>query len=152
MFGTIVLPWLHYLAIMGMAGAAVAQIYLLKLAAQAEAVRILPRVDAFYGIAAALVFATGMARVWIGGKGADYYWHNGAFHGALTVFVLAALVSIVPTLRYRRWRRELDVSGALPDASGLRKTKMLVHMQLTALALVALLIVLVAKGYSLGNA
>lgn len=151
MFGTIVLPWLHYLAILGMAGGAVAQLYLLKLAAQPDAIRTLPRADAFYGIAAVLVFATGMARVWIGGKGADYYWHHGAFHGVLTVFVLAALVSIAPTLRYRRWKRELDASGALPDAVALRKTKMLVHLQLTAISLIALLIVLVAKGYGLGN-
>lgn len=151
MFDTVVLPWLHYVFVMTMAGGAVAQIYLLKLAQTPDAIRTLPRVDRFYGISAALVLLTGLARVWHGGKGPDYYWHNGMFHGVLTVFVLAALVSIAPTLRYIRWRKVLEAGGALPDAREVAKTKALVHLQLTALALVALLIVLVAKGVGIGS-
>jgi putative membrane protein len=147
MFSTVILPWIHYIAVWTMTGALVTEMYLLKIGSTPDAIRILPRVDRLYGIMAAVVLITGLARVWHGGKGADYYWHNGAFHGVLGLFVLAALISIVPTIRFLRWRKALDGSGALPADGEVRKTRILIHVQLTAIALVTLAIVLVAKGY-----
>jgi len=146
MLETVVLPWVHYLAVMMMAGGAVAELYLLKLTPNAETVRLLPRVDRFYGSTAALVLVTGILRMYHGGKGADWYWHNGMMHGVIGAFVLAALISIIPTIRFLRWSRQLD-SGTLPTADAVHKTRILVHVQLTLVALVALLITLVAKSY-----
>lgn len=147
MFSTVILPWLHYLAVWTMTGAAVTEMYLLKLGRTPDAVRLLPRVDRLYGIMATLVLITGLARVWHGAKGADYYWHNGLFHGVLGLFALAALLSLLPTVRFIRWRRALQNGGALPAEAELRSTRLLVHVQLTAIALLTLLIVLVARGY-----
>ena len=147
MLSTIVLPWLHYLAILMMAGAAVAELYLLKLKPSDEVVRLLSRVDLVYGITAGAVLITGLLRVYHGGKGADYYWHNGAFHGVLGLFILAALISLVPTVRYARWKKAL-ATGALPGEAEIRKTRPLVHVQLTLVALMALLITMVARGYA----
>ena len=147
MLSTIVLPWLHYLAILMMAGAAVAELYLLKLKPSDEVVRLLSRVDLVYGITAGAVLITGLLRVYHGGKGADYYWHNGAFHGVLGLFILAALISLVPTMRFARWKKAL-ATGALPGEAEIRKTRPLVHVQLTLVALIALLITMVARGYA----
>jgi putative membrane protein len=146
MLSTVVLPWVHYVAVFVMIGALMVQMYLLKLNTVADAVRSIARVDRIYGVAALLVFATGLLRVWHGGKGADYYWHNGAFHGVIGLFILAALVSIVPTLRFIRWRKAVD-AGALPAEGEARKTRMLVHVELSLIFIVALLITMVAKGY-----
>lgn len=147
MLSTVALPWLHYLAVWTMTGAAVTELYLLKIGSTPDAVRLLPRVDRLYGIMAALVFITGLARVWHGAKGADYYWHNGLFHGMVGLFVLAALLSLLPTVRFIRWRRALEAGGALPAETELRSTRVLVHGQLTAIAVITLLIVLIARGY-----
>ncbi|HET8881738.1 MAG TPA: DUF2214 family protein [Solimonas sp.] len=146
MLSTVILPWVHYVAVFVMIGALMVQMYLLKLSAVADAVRSIARVDRIYGVAALLVFVTGLLRVWHGGKGADYYWHNGAFHGVIGLFVLAALVSVVPTLRFIRWRKAVD-AGALPAEGEARKTRMLVHVELSLIFIVALLITMVAKGY-----
>jgi putative membrane protein len=146
MLSNIILPWLHYLAILMMAGAAVAELYLLKLKPSDEVVRTLSRVDLVYGITAGAVLVTGLLRVYHGGKGADYYWHNGAFHGVLGLFILAALISLVPTVRFMRWKKALE-TGALPSETDIRKTRPLVHVQLTLVAVIALLITLVARGY-----
>jgi putative membrane protein len=147
MLATVVLPWIHYLAVLMMAGGAVAELYLLKLSPTPETVRLLPRVDRFYGITAVLTLVTGILRMYHGGKGADWYWHNGLMHGVITVFIVAGLISIVPTLRFLRWNKALGAGGALPDADAVRKTKILVHVQLTLVALIALMITLVARGY-----
>lgn len=146
MLSTIILPWIHYVAVLLMAGALVAQMYLLKLSSVPDAVRLIARVDRIYGVSALLVFVTGLARVWHGSRGADYYWHNGLFHGVLGLFVLTALISLLPTLRFLRWRKAAT-AGALPAEAEVRNTRMLMHMQLTAVALIALLITMVAKGY-----
>jgi putative membrane protein len=151
MLSTILLPWLHYLAVLMMAGGAVAELYLLKLASNAATVRLLPRVDRVYGIMAGLVLVTGLARVYHGGKGPDYYWHNGMFHGVLTLFIVTALISIAPTLRFMRWRKAVDLGGALPTDSDVRKTRMLVHIQLAAIAGIALLITMTARGFGGGH-
>ena len=147
MFSLVILTWIHYIAVWLMTVTLVSELYLLKIGTTPQAVRLLPRVDRLYGISAGVVLITGLARVWHGGKGADYYWHNGAFHGVLGLFVVAALVSIVPTLRYLRWRKALDASGALPAEAEVRKTSILIHVQLTAIFLLTLAIVLVAKGF-----
>lgn len=144
---TVILPWIHYLAVLMMAGGAVAELYLLRLPASPDVVRLLPRVDRFYGITAVLTFATGILRMYHGGKGADWYWHNGLMHGVITAFVVAALVSVAPTVRFIRWNRQLGAGGSLPSEAELRKTKALVHVQLTLVALIALLVTLVARGY-----
>src|SRR3546814_13820249 len=73
MLSTVILPWVHYLAVFVMIGALMVQMVLLKISNVADAVRSLVRIDRIYGIAALLVFVTGLARVWDGGKGADYY-------------------------------------------------------------------------------
>src|SRR3546814_10144762 len=113
MLSTVILPWVHYLAVFVMIGALMVQMVLLKLSNVADAVRSLVRIDRIYGIAALLVFVTGLARVWDGGKGADYYWHNGMFHGVIGLFVLTALIYVMTTLRFMRWRKAVD-AGALP--------------------------------------
>ncbi|NGY04139.1 DUF2214 family protein [Solimonas terrae] len=146
MLSTVILPWVHYVAVLLMVGALMAQMYLLKLSGVPDAVRSIARVDRIYGIAALVVFVTGMLRVWHGGKGPDYYFHNGAFHGVIGLFILAALISVVPTLRFIRWRKAVD-AGALPAEGEARKTRILMHVQLTLIVIITLLITMVAHGY-----
>jgi putative membrane protein len=132
---------------MMMAGAAVAELYLLKLKPSEEVVRTLSRVDLFYGITAGAVLVTGLLRVGYGGKGFDYYWGNTAFYGVLLAFTVAALVSLVPTFRYLRWKKAL-AGGALPSETEIRQTRPLIHIQLMLMSVMALLITMVARGYT----
>jgi putative membrane protein len=147
MLSTVVLPWVHYVSILMMAGGLVAQLYLLKLKQTPETVRLLPRVDLFYGINATVVLVTGLARMYHGGKGAEWYWANGLMHGVIGLFVLAFLISLVPTVRFRRWSGALQAGGALPDEAAVRKTRPLIHIQLTIITLITLMITMVARGY-----
>ncbi len=147
MTAAIVTAWLHYLAVIFMAGFAVTELYLLKLLPSAETLKVVSRVDLLYGIAAAAVLLTGFARMPLphGGKGMAYYFHTGAFHGALTLFVIAAIVSLVPTFRYIKWKKA-SAAGVLPSAQAWAGTAKLIHVQLGAIALIALLMPMMAKG------
>lgn len=147
MLTNVILPWIHYFAIITLSGAMFTKTYLLKLPASPAQIRALGRADILDGSSAVLVFATGVLRMYHGGKGADWYWHNGLMHGVIGAFVLAALISLVPTFRILKWKRALDASGALPDAEALRKARIFLHPQMTLVVIIALLITMVAKGY-----
>ena len=104
-------------------------------------------VDRIYGIAAAAVLVTGLARIYFGVKGSGWYWSNWLLHVKLTAFVVVALMSIRPTLRFARWRRELRASGALPAADEVRQVRKMVMMQAHIIPLIPLAAVFLARGF-----
>ena len=112
----------------------------------AAVVRRLARVDLIYGIAAALVLATGLARAFLGVKGVAWYGHQPIFHIKVTVFLLIALLSIKPTLTFRRWVRQLDATGALPPEAEVRATRKLVMVSAHTLLLLPLAGTMLAHG------
>lgn len=104
-------------------------------------------VDRIYGIAAGAVLVTGLLRIYLGMKGSSYYWHNWLLHLKLTLFVITGLISIAPTLRFIRWKKQLQAGGALPDAEEVRKTRKLVMAQAHIIPLIPLAAVFLARGF-----
>ena len=113
----------------------------------AKVVERLGKVDMVYGIAAGVVLLTGIARTWWGIKGAGWYWTNGLLHLKLTLFVIVGLISIKPTIVFRRWNKELKATGALPDEAQVRATRKLVMIQAHLIALIPLVAVFLARGF-----
>ncbi|MEJ5991998.1 DUF2214 family protein [Ramlibacter sp. PS3R-8] len=113
----------------------------------AKVVERLVTVDRIYGITAGVLFATGLARVFLGAKGAEWYGGNWLLYVKLAAFVAVGLISIQPTLRFSRWRRELRASGALPPDEEVRKVRKLVMLQAHIIPLIPLAAVFLARGY-----
>ncbi len=113
----------------------------------AKVVQRLGRVDLIYGIAAGLVLLTGLARTWWGIKGVPWYWSNGLLHLKLALFVAVALMSIKPTLMFRRWRKQLAAGGPLPDETQVRTARKWVMIQAHLIALIPLAAVFMARGF-----
>jgi putative membrane protein len=113
----------------------------------ADIVERLVRVDRIYGIAAASVLATGLLRIYLGMKGSGWYWGNWLLHVKIGLFLLAALISIVPTLRFARWRKALRASGALPAPEEVRKVRKLVMLQAHIIPVIPLAAVFLARGF-----
>src|SRR3546814_16134121 len=76
--------------------------------------------DIGYGLRAALVLIVGFARVSLAAKGWDYYAHNIAFWTKLVVFALIGLISIRPTIAFRRWRRT-EINPSAAEAAAVRR-------------------------------
>jgi putative membrane protein len=104
-------------------------------------------IDRVYGIAAMAVFGTGLLRIYLGAKGSGWYWGNWLLHVKLALFVAAALLSIQPTLRFARWRKELRAGGALPAADEVRKVRKLVMVQAHIIPLIPLAAAFLARGF-----
>ena len=113
----------------------------------ADIVNRLVTVDRIYGIAAMAVLVTGFIRIYWGTKGAAWYWGNWLLHLKLTAFVVVALISIAPTLRFLRWRKAVRADGTLPTADEVRRTRKLVMLQAHIIPLVPLAAVFLARGF-----
>ena len=112
-----------------------------------EIVERLAMVDRIYGIAALAVLATGVLRIYLGVKGQDWYWSNWLLHTKITLFVLVALLSIKPTIRFARWKRELRANGTLPPAEEVRAVRKLVMVQAHIIPFIPLAAAFLARGF-----
>ena len=113
----------------------------------AATVERLAKVDAIYGISAGAVLATGFARIFLGAKGSSYYWTNWLLYTKLGLFVAVGLISIVPTIRFLRWRKQLRADGSLPADDDVRKVRRLVMVQAHIVPVIPLAAVFLARGY-----
>jgi putative membrane protein len=61
--------------------------------------------------------------------------------------VIAALLSIVPTVEFRRWRPSL-AQGQAPMVSddSMRRLRLIVHLEMVAVVLILLCAALIARG------
>ena len=107
----------------------------------------LVRLDVIYQITVVTVLASGLVRIFWGIKGASWYLTQPMLHAKLTLFVVMLLLSIAPTLAFRRWRRAVRSSGSLPGAAEVRKTRRLIMVQSHILPVVAVIAVFWARGW-----
>ena len=112
-----------------------------------EIVERLAKVDRIYGIAAMAVLGTGLLRIYLGAKGEDWYWSNWLLHTKLGLFILAALLSIPPTIRFARWRKVLRAGGGLPSEEEVRKVRKLVMVQAHIIPFIPLAAAFLARGF-----
>lgn len=136
----------HHWALLILIAALFAEWMLLRQPPSADWVRTLARVDQAYGGAAVLLLLAGLARVAWGAKGADFYLQNPVFWVKVAVFVLVGLLSIVPTVRYPRWLKQLKTAGQLPTEAQVDDTRRWVGWQLVLFVALPVLAAMMARG------
>ncbi|WP_152226447.1 DUF2214 family protein [Pseudomonas sp. SCB32] len=142
--------YLHYLSIFVLFALLVLEHRLFRLPLDLERARSLIVVDIAYGACAGVVLLTGAARVLWFAKGAEYYLHNSLFHAKIGLFVLVALLSILPTMTFLNWRNDLK-AGRVPQVSTRqsRLVTMTIRLELLVLLILPLLATLMARGYGM---
>jgi putative membrane protein len=114
----------------------------------AATIRRLGMYDLLYFVFAMAVLATGLARVFFGVKGAAFYAGSVYFWAKIATFVLIALLSIPPTLAFRRWRQRLrQDAGALPTSDEVARARRWILREAHVLMLLPIFAVLMARGY-----
>ena len=113
----------------------------------AAVVERLVRLDVIYGAADLVMIGSGLARLLWGIKGMSWYVSQPLFHIKITIVVVMAILSIWPSIMFRRWRRNLQASGALPDELEVKKVRRLVMIQSHVLPVVAVIAVFWARGW-----
>jgi len=141
----VLLAYLHYLSIIATGSFLTAELILCRPPLGEAQVRQLTRVDVAYFVSALGALATGVLRLFFYAKGLGFYLPNPAFQAKLGLYVIVAVLSVWPTMRFIRWSRGL-AQGSAPDPAEVRAVRRLVHVELMLLALIPLMAVLMARG------
>ena len=138
----------HFVAFFALAAALVLELTLITESISVETAKRIQRADRVIGMAAILVLVFGFLRVIYFEKGSDYYFSNTFFQIKLGLFFVAALISLIPTLQFVRWKHELK-QGIAPDmtSASVKRLKRIIHWELVLIGGIMLCASLMAKGF-----
>lgn len=147
MWSDAILAYLHFTAIFVLFAFLSVELVLLKGELTPAVIRLLGRMDVWYFGSAIVVLATGFARMVFGAKGAEFYLSSWPIYVKIGLFVAVAVISVIPTLRFIDWRRQLehDAAWRVPQADQQRMRR-LVLIEVHIAALIPLLAVIMARG------
>jgi len=142
------MAFLHHLAAFTVVAALAVEVAMFKPPLTIPQARRLQRTDMIFGIAATAVLIIGLLRVIYFEKGPQYYWHNAFFLVKFAAFVVAALISIYPTVVFLSWNRALKADK--PPEITLERTgsvRMCLMLELAALVLILFGAAFMARGF-----
>jgi putative membrane protein len=145
--------FLHFAAAFALFAALAAELVLARGTPDAATMRRLATIDLAFGVAAVVVIAAGLMRVFLYEKGAGYYFHNAAFLAKLALFVLIGVLSAYPTRQFLAWRKALKL-GAVPavDPARMRSIRRVLHIEATLFVVLVLCASLMAHGVGIFGA
>ena len=73
--------------------------------------------DNFWGAAAGLWIASGLARIFLGGKEPSFYWRNGFFWTKMALFGAVFVLELAPMITFIRVRASRRAGTPLPSFS-----------------------------------
>jgi putative membrane protein len=139
--------FLHHVAAFTLVSALAVEFVLVGQQLTLASARRLPLVDAILGISAGLLLIVGLLRVFYFEKGSLYYFSSHAFLTKFAVFIVVALMSIVPTLEFLSWRKALK-AGQVPVVAPKRMklVRSLIHGELVGIVIILLCAAIMARG------
>ena len=148
MYASALMAFLHHLAAFTVVAALAVEVAVFKPPLSALQARRLQRTDLIFGLAAGAVLIVGGLRVAYFEKPAAYYLHDAFFIAKLAAFLLAALISIYPTVVFLSWNAALK-AGQAPElsASRTRTVRMCLMAELTLIVVILACAALMARGF-----
>ena len=140
----------HHILIFSIAAVLAFEIGVVRQGLTATDIRRVARVDAWYGILAALIIAVGFVRAIYAAKGWAYYSVNIFFWAKLITFGIVGLLSIPPTIAYIRWRNALKADPAfMPAPSAVVSARRFLWMEVVVFAFIPIFAAAMARGYGM---
>jgi putative membrane protein len=142
------MAFLHHLAAFTVVGALVAEVVLFKPPLTTGQALRLQRTDNIFGAAAGILLIVGLLRVFYFEKGASYYFTDAFFLTKFASFLIAALISIYPTVLFLSWSKALK-QGIAPDISPAqaRRARLCLMWEMTAIVVILFCAPLMARGF-----
>jgi putative membrane protein len=147
-YSSALMAFLHHVAAFSVVAALAVEVALFKPPLSLVQARRLMRTDTIYGVAAGTVLVVGLLRVEYFEKGPAYYWHDVFFLMKFAAFLVAALISVYPTLVFLSWSRTLK-AGTAPEISAerTRRVRMCLMLELALILVILLGAALMARGF-----
>jgi putative membrane protein len=143
-----IMAFLHHLSAFTVVGCLVAEVVLFKPPLTVPQARKIQVTDNLFGISAGVLLVVGLLRVVYFEKGAGYYFSDAFFLTKFAVFIIAALISIYPTVLFLQWSKALK-QGVAPDMSPeqVRRVRMCLMWELTAIVVILFCAPFMARGF-----
>jgi putative membrane protein len=148
MLSSALMAFLHHLAAFTVVAALVVEVALFKPPLTVTQARRLQRTDMIFGVAATAVLVIGLLRVAYFEKAPQYYWHDAFFLMKFAAFLVAALISIYPTVVFLSWNKTLKANT--PPEITLERTgsvRMCLMLELAAVVVILLGAALMSHGF-----
>ena len=136
---------LHHVFVFTLFGVLFSEFLLVRRGMDAIATARIVRIDAWYGILAAVILIVGFARAVFAAKGWDYYEHNAFFWAKIGTFLVIGLLSVPPTLAFLRWRR----AGVSPTDVAVARVRRYLWMEVALFPLLPAFAAAMARGYGI---
>ena len=148
MYMPAVMAFLHHLSAFTVVGALVAEVVLFKPPLTIVQARRLQRTDNLFGISAGVLLVIGLLRVFYFEKGAGYYFADAFFLAKLVAFLVAAAISIYPTVLFLSWGKALK-QGVVPEMSAtqVQRTRLCLMLEMTAIVAILFCAPFMARGF-----
>jgi putative membrane protein len=144
---TTLFAFLHHVAAFTLVAALAVEFVLIRGELTLSTARKLQVADIVLGVSATVLLVVGLMRVFLFEKGAAYYFRSHAFHGKFGLFIVVALLSIIPTLEFLSWRKAVRAGQAPVVApERIRRARMILHIELAAIVLILLFAAMMARG------
>jgi putative membrane protein len=144
----LVLASTHHLAVFALVALFAAEFALLRPGLSRARINQLAKVDAAYGAVAGVVIVVGIIRVIFGAVGWEYYVGNHAFWGKMGAFLIMGLLTIPPTMAFRRWVKAGEgMPDFAPPSAEIASSRRFLHLQAGVLLLIPIFAAMMARGY-----
>lgn len=146
----LLLAVVHHILIFSIAAVLAFEVGAVRQGLTATDIRRVARVDAWYGILAALIIAVGFVRAIYAAKGWAYYSVNTFFWAKLIAFGIVGLLSVPPTVAYIRWRNALKKDASfLPAPGAIASARRFLWMEVVVFAFIPIFAAAMARGYGM---
>ena len=139
----LVLAIAHHVAIFALFGILAAELVSVRRGMTAESAARVASIDIWYGVLAAVIVVVGFARAIFAAKGWAYYSHDGFFWAKIATFVLIAILSVPPTLKFIQWRR----SSESPSDEQVTSVRYLLYAEVALFVPLLIFAAAMARGY-----
>jgi putative membrane protein len=133
----------HHLLIFVLFGVLTAELVLVRPSLDLPTITQTARMDLWYGLVAGAIVVVGFIRAIFAAKGWAYYEHNMFFWAKITTFVVIAVLSVPPTLKYLRWQR----SATLPTNAEIAEVRRFLWAEVVLFALLPIFAAAMARGF-----
>src|SRR5574341_1588727 len=141
------MAFLHHLFAFTLVASVVYEFIAYRKGMSMEEAQRIQRADLIYGISAGLLLVVGLLRVFFFEKGLNFYIHSPFFWVKMGTFLVVALLSIDPTIRYLRWNKTLKEHRA-PEIQEqeFQRTRLLLTLEVIGLGIILFAAAWMARG------
>ncbi|MEP9374294.1 DUF2214 family protein [Mesorhizobium sp. KR1-2] len=138
----------HHILVFSLAAVLAAEVVLIRNEMTHRTIGRLAGIDRAYGLVALFVIIIGVARVFYGLKGWEFYVYSWTFWAKMAAFAAVALLSIPPTISFLAWKKQAaaDAAFAVPSAE-LASARGYLRAQMMIFMLIPIFAAAMARGY-----